>query len=98
MIYFIVYFLAINIIGFFAMYLDKQNSIKGKSRTPEKTLFILALMLGGIGIYLGMYTFRHKTKKIKFTVFIPVIIVINLLCIYYMMFGDLINLTTLLNY
>ena len=50
----------------------------------EKTLFLIALILGGIGIYIGMYLFRHKTKHVKFTVGIPLIIILNILTIYYL--------------
>lgn len=37
----IIYFIAINIIGFLIMYIDKQKAKKGKWRIPEKTLFII---------------------------------------------------------
>lgn len=37
----IIYFIAINIIGFLAMYIDKKRAQKGKWRIPEKTLFII---------------------------------------------------------
>ena len=59
----IIYFIIINIIGFLAMYIDKQKAKKGKWRIPEKTLFIITALGGGIGTITGMYTFRHKTKK-----------------------------------
>ena len=40
----IIYLLIINIIGFLAMYIDKQKAKKGKWRIPEKTLFIITVM------------------------------------------------------
>ena len=81
--YFIIYIILINIIYFFVMYIDKKKIEKNKYRISEKTLFILALILGGIGIYSGMYKFRHKTKHLKFTIFIPIIIVINFITFYF---------------
>lgn len=40
----IMYLLIINIIGFLAMYIDKQKAKKGKWRIPEKTLFIITAL------------------------------------------------------
>ncbi len=80
---FLLYIILINIIAFFIMYYDKLLAIKGKYRISEKSLFIIALFLGGIGIYLGMYTFRHKTKHLKFTVGIPILIIINIISVIY---------------
>ena len=81
--YFIIYIILINIISFFVMYIDKKKAEQNKYRISEKTLFILALILGGIGIYSGMYKFKHKTKHLKFTIFIPIIIVLNFITIYF---------------
>lgn len=78
------------------MYIDKNKAKKGKYRISEKTLFITAFLLGGIGIYAGMYKFRHKTKHTLFTVGIPVCIIINLFCVYYILSKNLLNI--LLNY
>ncbi len=77
------------------MYLDKQKAKKNKWRIPEKALFIIALLLGGIGIYLGMYKFRHKTRHLIFTVGVPICIILNILSVYYILHFDL--LTKLFN-
>ena len=77
--YFIVYLIIINIIAFLAMYIDKRKAIKGKWRIKEHTLFVLALMGGSIGAIAGMYVFRHKTKKAKFYIGFPVILVLEIL-------------------
>lgn len=79
----IIYFVIINIIGFFAMYNDKQRAKRGAWRIPEKSLFILTLLGGGIGTIAGMYTFRHKTKKLKFTIGFPVIVITEIALIIY---------------
>ena len=60
----IIYLIIINIIGFLVMYIDKQKAKKGKWRIPEKTIFIITVLGGGIGTISGMYTFRHKTQKL----------------------------------
>jgi len=79
----IIYFVAINIIGLLAMFIDKKKAERGSWRIPEKTLFIFTLLGGGIGTISGMYLFRHKTKKLKFTVGFPVILISEIALIVY---------------
>lgn len=79
----IIYFIAINLIGFLAMYIDKKKAKKGNWRIPEKTLFIITALGGGIGTIAGMYTFRHKTKKIAFVIGFPVITILEIIAILY---------------
>ena len=70
----VIYLLLINAIGFILMLVDKIKAKKNLWRTPEATLFLLAVIGGSIGSILGMYTFRHKTKHIKFIVGMPLIL------------------------
>ena len=77
----IIYLVIINIIGFLAMLIDKQKAKRGSWRIPEKTLIILTAIGGGIGTLIGMYTFRHKTKKLKFTIGIPAILIAEILLV-----------------
>ena len=78
-----IYFIVINIIGFFIMWLDKRKAIKGSWRIPEKTLFIKTALGGGIGTIAGMYTFRHKTQKIQFVIGFPFITILEIVTIVY---------------
>lgn len=55
------------------MLIDKKKAINSKWRIPEKVIFIVTILGGGIGTIIGMYKFRHKTKKLKFTIGLPVI-------------------------
>ncbi len=79
----IIYVIIINIIGFLAMYIDKQKAKKGKWRIPEKTLFIITALGGGIGTIAGMYTFRHKTQKPAFVIGFPFITILEIIGILY---------------
>lgn len=79
----IIYFLAINIIAFLAMWIDKAKAKKGAWRIKESTLFTLVLLGGGIGGIAGMYTFRHKTKKLYFTIGFPTILICEIILIIY---------------
>ena len=69
-----IYVLAVNLLGILIMYIDKRKAKKGSWRIPEKTLICIALIGGAIGTMIGMYWFRHKTKKLKFTIGFPVIL------------------------
>ncbi len=79
--YLIIYLIVINLIAFFAMYLDKRKAKYGKWRIPEQTLLILAIIGGSIGGIAGMYTFRHKTQKPRFSVGFPVILILQIILI-----------------
>lgn len=72
------YLFAVNLIGFLAMYLDKQRAIHKKWRIPEKTLFLIALIGGSLGTTLGMNTFHHKTKHWYFKYGMPLILILQL--------------------
>ncbi len=73
----IVYLLIVNIVALVMYYLDKQKAIKDKWRTPESVLIGVAAIGGSIGALLGMKMFRHKTKHKKFTIGVPLILVIQ---------------------
>ena len=63
---------------------DKRKSMQGGNpeRIPEGLLFFLAAAFGAAGIYTGMLTFRHKTKKWHFQLGIPLLILQNLATLY----------------
>ena len=76
------------LVGLGAMGLDKtiarkngervQRGRKPRRRIPEKTLFLIAALGGSLGVLLGMYTFRHKTKHWYFVVGVPAILAAQL--------------------
>ena len=81
--YILIYLGIINLIGFFAMFLDKQKAKRGKWRIPEKTLFLLAIIGGSLGTTLGMHVFRHKTKHWYFKFGMPMILIVQIVLIIY---------------
>ena len=81
----ILYVLAINVLAFIAMGIDKHKAKKGEWRTPESTLMALVLLGGGIGGIAGMYTFRHKTKKPKFYIGFPAILILEIIAVIYIL-------------
>ena len=73
--YFLLYLLLINAAAFLLMLVDKLKAKKTRWRIPERTLFGSALLGGSIGAILGMYTFRHKTRHLSFTLGMPAILI-----------------------
>ena len=73
-----VYLIVINIVGFALMAWDKRCAIDHAWRISEKTLFIVALIGGSFGCWIGMYAFRHKTQHTKFVLGMPLILAAQL--------------------
>jgi uncharacterized membrane protein YsdA (DUF1294 family) len=73
-----IYLLAVNIIAFIVMGVDKGLSTReGARRVPERVLFLLAVIGGSLGSILGMQVFRHKTKHWYFVVGMPLILILQ---------------------
>lgn len=73
-IVFLCYLAVINVIGFCVMGFDKKRAKKHKWRVKERTLFLIAVLLGSAGSWIGMYVFRHKTKHWYFVIGMPAIL------------------------
>lgn len=81
LLFLLIYILIINIISFLLMGIDKFLARHNMYRISEKTLFLFSFMLGGIGSFLGMHIFRHKTKHKSFQIGIPITIIFNILIV-----------------
>lgn len=75
----LIYLLVVNAVGFAVMLYDKYLAKNNLWRIPEKTLFSIALIGGSAGCLLGMYTARHKTRHLKFTLGIPMVLIIQVI-------------------
>ena len=73
------YLLIINAVGFLLMLTDKQKARKNLWRIPESTLFTAAILGGSLGCLIGMYTVRHKTRHLKFTLGMPLILLLQVI-------------------
>lgn len=78
----LIYLTVVNIIAFIAYGVDKRKARKNQWRIPEKNLLFLAVIGGSVGALAGMYIFHHKTLHKKFTVGVPVILVLQIIFIY----------------
>lgn len=73
-----IYLILVNAAGLLLMLVDKYKAKKNLWRIPEATLMGVALIGGSIGVYAGMNFFRHKTKHLKFSLGVPLIIAVQI--------------------
>ncbi len=78
------YLIIINILSFILYGIDKLKAIKRKERISERTLILIGILGGSIGSLIGMNLFRHKTKKLKFIISLPLILIIHIIVVIYL--------------
>ncbi len=68
---------------FVVMGADKRRARRARRRVPERTLFLLALLGGACGGWLGMRLFHHKTLHRSFALGFPALALLQLgLCVW----------------
>ena len=77
------YLILINVITFILFSLDKKRAKSRQWRIPESTLLFGWLLGGDVGGLIGMQIFKHKTKKMKFVIGMPIILVFNIMILKY---------------
>ncbi len=60
--------IVINLFTFIFVGHDKKRSTEYAERTPEVMFFLLSVLFGSLGVFLGMFVFHHKTRKVYFPV------------------------------
>ena len=78
----VIYLLAVNFITFLLYGDDKSRARRHAWRIPEKTLILSAVIGGSAGAILGMRFFHHKTRKPKFAVGVPVILLVQIAAVW----------------
>ena len=69
--YLIYYLIIINAAAWIMYGLDKWKAQHGRWRVPERVLFGVSFLGGGLGFFIGMRLFRHKTRHLSFNILIP---------------------------
>lgn len=82
----IVYLFIINIITFLLYGSDKKRARWDRRRIPEKVLLGLAAVGGSVGAWMGMKVYRHKIRKWKFIIGVPLILILQILAASYYSF------------
>lgn len=75
--------IAINVVSFMLMGIDKYKAKNHQWRISEGTLLLWAILGGGVGALLGMQIFRHKTKHMKFILVVPAAAILQLFLLSY---------------
>ncbi|MBO5358195.1 MAG: DUF1294 domain-containing protein [Clostridia bacterium] len=76
--YFVLYLIIVSAISAIAVTIDKAAARNGSRRISEKSLMVLSVIGGGVAMYITMRIIHHKTRKNKFMVGIPVIVMLQL--------------------
>lgn len=79
----ILYWIAMNVIGFCLMYADKEKAKKGQYRISEKSLWTVSILGGALGSFIALKKFRHKSKHATFRIGFFLLSIIHLSIIGY---------------
>lgn len=81
----LIYLAVVNILTIIVFDVDKMNAKSNRQRVRIVTLLGLAFIGGSVGALIGMYGFHHKTKKAYFTVGVPLILLMQVVVLFYVM-------------
>ena len=82
------YLICINIITIAVYGIDKRSAVRGKWRIRVSTLLGLAAAGGSVGALLGMHLFHHKTRKKKFTIGVPLMLLVQIALFFFLVKAD----------
>lgn len=66
---------AVNLAAFIIMGIDKRRAVRNRWRIPERVLILFCVPFSAAGGLIGMHVFRHKTRKIKFSLGVPALLI-----------------------
>ena len=81
----LIYLAVVNMLTIIVFGVDKMNAKSNRQRVRIVTLLGLAFIGGSVGALIGMYGFHHKTKKAYFTVGVPLILLMQVVVLFYVM-------------
>ena len=77
--YIVYWLIAVNLVAFMLMILDKQFAETGARRISESTLLGWAFLGGAIGTFAASRLIRHKTRKQPFAAQMIAILILELI-------------------
>jgi uncharacterized membrane protein YsdA (DUF1294 family) len=80
--YALIYAAMMSVAAFILCGLDKRAAVRRTERVPERTLLALSALGGSVGMLLGMAVFRHKIRKLRFALGVPLMLLLQLAAIY----------------
>ncbi|WP_124057968.1 DUF1294 domain-containing protein [Vaginisenegalia massiliensis] len=83
--FFVLLIIGANLYSFLIFGLDKFLAIHQRWRISEAHLLLACFLFGGIGGWLGMRMFHHKTQTHKFIWLVPIAGLITVLCLLWLL-------------
>ncbi|MFC2948613.1 DUF1294 domain-containing protein [Virgibacillus sediminis] len=83
----LLYLATVNVLTFVLMGIDKRKAVKRAYRISERTFWLLSLLGGAVGCYIGMKTYRHKTRHQSFMIGIPLVIILHFMVAVYLYYS-----------
>jgi len=80
----LILFEIVSLIGYLLVYVDKHKAIRHQWRIPERVFYLMGLVGGSFGIWIGMFQFHHKTRKNPFRWILLGTLVCNVLVLIYL--------------
>lgn len=74
-----IYLFFINLFAFFLTLYDKRRAIRDRWRVPERALLTVSAVGGALGMLIAMHAFHHKTRKKKFSIGVPLLLILDCL-------------------
>ena len=79
-------YVLVNIVTAVLFAVDKYKAKFGGRRISEKTLILFSFLFGALGGIFGMVLFNHKTRKPKFFVLLPLLLIIQIILLSFILF------------
>ncbi len=78
----IIYLAAVSLLAVSCTVYDKGAAKRRNERVPERTLLLIALFGGAAAMYITMRAIRHKTRKKRFMLTLPLMIILHVLLVF----------------
>ncbi|OWV28410.1 DUF1294 domain-containing protein [Halomonas campaniensis] len=85
MIPIVAFYALISVIAYITYAIDKKAAINNRRRVSERSLHLLGIVGGWPGAFLAQQRLRHKTQKTAFQVTFWLTVVVNLVCVGWLM-------------
>ena len=76
------YYGFISLLGFSLCGYDKMAAVRNRRRIPDRRLLALCALGACLGFGAGMLLFRHKIRKKRFTLSMPLFILLHLILVW----------------
>ena len=74
----LLYVIGINIVSFLLFAVDKYKAVHHLWRISEFSLLLISFLGGGLGAFMAMNIFHHKTRHLQFRLLIPLFMIVQI--------------------